>query len=74
MTVTSEPGHVEIVWQGSNPGVATDEQTRKTGFGTTLEKMMVQSLNGRVSKDWQARGLLIKLTVPRDAFSLPGRV
>ncbi len=69
VTVTSEPGHVEIVWQESNAGVATVGPPEKTGFGTTLEKMMVQSLNADVSREWRSQGLLIKLTLPRNALA-----
>lgn len=70
VTVTSEPDCFEIAWQESNARAATAGQAEKTGFGTTLEKMLVQSLNARVSREWQPRGLLIKLTLPRDLFAL----
>ncbi len=71
VTVTSEPDYFEIAWQESNARAATAGQAEKTGFGTTLEKMLVQSLNARVSREWQPRGLLINLTLPRDLFALP---
>lgn len=71
VTVTSVPDCFEIAWQESNTRAATAGQAEKAGFGTTLEKMLVQSLNARVSREWQPHGLLIKLTLPRDLFALP---
>lgn len=71
ITLTSKPDCFEIAWQESNTRAATIGQIKETGFGTTLEKMMVQSLNAQVSRDWQPHGLLIKLAFPRDAFALP---
>lgn len=71
VTVKSEPDHFDIVWRETNRGATISEQTKKTGFGTTLEKMMVQSLNANVSRDWRPRGLIIKLTLPCDAFAFP---
>ncbi len=71
ISVTSEPDYFEIAWQESNTGATTVGQAKETGFGTTLEKMLVQSLNAQVSRDWQPHGLLINLTLPRDAFARP---
>lgn len=70
VTLTSGPNCFEITWLESNGRNTTAGQTREAGFGTTLEKMLVQSLNARVSREWQPRGLLIKLTLPRDLFAL----
>jgi PAS domain S-box-containing protein len=69
VTVTSQPDCVEIVWQEANTSAATAGQAEKTGFGTTLERMLVQSMKAQVSREWQAHGLLIKLTLPRDALA-----
>lgn len=68
VTVTAEPDCFEIIWHESNTAARKVGQFRETGFGTTLEKMLVRTLNARVSRDWQSHGLLIKLTLPRDTF------
>lgn len=69
VTVTSEPGHLEIVWQESRASATIPGPPEKTGFGTTLEKMMVQSLHADVSREWRSQALLIKLTLPRNALA-----
>ncbi len=69
VTVTSEPGHLEIVWQELHASATRPGPPGKTGFGTTLEKMMVQSLNADVSREWRSQGLLIKLILPRNALA-----
>ncbi|MGV2113745.1 sensor histidine kinase [Agrobacterium salinitolerans] len=68
VTVTSEPDHIEVVWRESHASAMIPGPPGKTGFGTTLEKMMVQSLKADVSREWKSHGLLIKLTLPRNAF------
>ncbi len=68
--LTSEPDCFEIAWLEANV-TARAVETAETGFGTTLEKMLVRTLNARLSRDWQPHGLQIKLTLPRDAFALP---
>ena len=70
ITLMSAPDCFEIAWLESNAKTPFVGQTKATGFGTTLEKMMIQTLNAQVSRDWQPHGLLIKLTLPRDVFSL----
>lgn len=71
VTLTPDRDCLEIAWLESNAGATAVVQTKETGFGTTLEKMLVRALNAEVSRDWQAHGLLIRLSLPRDAFELP---
>lgn len=71
VTLTSGPDCFEIVWLESNAKTTTAGQTRTAGFGTTLENMLVRTLNAQVSRNWQPQGLLIRLTLPRNAFLLP---
>ncbi|TWC78360.1 PAS domain S-box-containing protein [Rhizobium sp. SJZ105] len=71
VTLTPGPDCFEIAWLESNARTTTAGKTREAGFGTTLENMLVRTLNAQVSRDWQPQGLLIRLTLPRHAFSLP---
>ncbi|MGP4669593.1 sensor histidine kinase [Agrobacterium pusense] len=61
----------EIVWLESNTKPTTVEEGKESGFGTTLEKTLLRALHAEVSREWQPRGLLIKLTLPGDAFAMP---
>ncbi len=71
VTLTSRPDSFEIAWLESDATPKTAVETKETGFGTTLEQMVVRTLNAQVSREWQPHGLLIRLTVPRDAFANP---
>ena len=71
VTLSSRPDSFEITWAESLAIPATVSPNEDTGFGTTLEQMVVRTLNGKVSRDWQRDGLVIRLMVPRDAFALP---
>lgn len=71
VTLTSGPDCFEIAWLESNARTTTAGKTKEVGFGTTLENMLLRTLNAQVSRDWQPQGLLIRLTLPRNAFSLP---
>ncbi|SFB57318.1 PAS domain S-box-containing protein [Rhizobium sp. NFR07] len=71
ITLCSRPESFEIVWQESNARPVADAGSSETGFGTRLEQTVVRTLNGQVSRDWQPDGLVIRITVPRDAFALP---
>lgn len=67
---SSGPHSFEITWQESNVRPAAVAQRKDAGFGTTLEQMVVRTLNAQVSRDWQPQGLLIRLTIPRAAFAI----
>lgn len=71
VTSGSRPESFEITWLESNAGPAAVQPRKDTGFGTTLEQMVIRTLNAQVSREWQPHGLLIRLTVPRDAFAVP---
>lgn len=71
VTLDSRPDSFEITWLESNARPTEAVKREDTGFGTTLEQMVVRTLNAQVSRDWQSQGLRIRLTVPRDAFALP---
>lgn len=71
VSLYSRQDSFEIVWQETGASTPVPGQSPETGFGTTLEQMVVRTLNAQVSREWQPHGLLIRLTVPRDAFSYP---
>ncbi|MBB3660672.1 PAS domain S-box-containing protein [Rhizobium sp. BK650] len=71
VTLSSRPDSFEITWLESDAKPKRAVESKETGFGTTLEQMVVRTLNAQVSRDWQPHGLLIRLTVPRDAFAIP---
>lgn len=71
VTLSSRSDLVDIAWLESNGNAAGTAETKNPGFGTTLEQMVVRSLNAQVSREWQSHGLLLRLTIPRDAFALP---
>jgi PAS domain S-box-containing protein len=71
VTLSSRPDSFEITWLESDAKPKRGVESTETGFGTTLEQMVVRTLNAQVSRDWQPHGLLIRLTVPRDAFANP---
>lgn len=73
ITLAAGPTGFEIAWLESNAGSPAVVQTKETGFGTTLEQTLVRALGGQVSREWQAHGLLIMLTLPREAFELPSK-
>lgn len=41
----------------------------REGFGTTLEKAVLRTLGGRISRDWQTRGLSLQLEMPLASLS-----
>jgi len=71
ITLCSRHDSYEITWLEFDTRLAVPEPSTRTGFGTTLEQTVVQTLNAQVSREWQPHGLLIRLTVPQDAFSYP---
>ncbi len=71
VTLSSRPDSFEIAWLESDAKPRAPVEGKDTGFGTTLEQMVVRTLNAQVSTDWQPQGLQIRLTVPRDAFAIP---
>lgn len=71
ITLCSRPESFEIVWQESIARPVADAASNGTGFGTRLEQTVVRTLNAQVSRDWQPDGLVIRITIPRDAFALP---
>ncbi|WP_244434328.1 PAS domain S-box protein [Agrobacterium tumefaciens] len=71
VTLTRAQDCFEITWLESNISPTPAAAINEAGFGTTLEKMLVRALNAEVSREWQQHGLLIKLTLPRNAFALP---
>ncbi|WP_313077977.1 PAS domain S-box protein [Agrobacterium pusense] len=69
ISLIPEPDGFQVVWQESNTTPAAE--IKEAGFGTTLENMLIRALNAKMSREWQPHGLLIKLTLPRDAFRIP---
>jgi PAS domain S-box-containing protein len=67
VTLVRQPNDFEIEWRESMGIGATVGPTDNRGFGTTLEAMLIRTLNAQVSKDWHADGLVIRLTLSCDA-------
>ena len=68
VTLSSRPDSFEITWMESNARLGIVSPSKHNGFGTTLEQMVVRTLNAQISRDWHPNGLVIRLTLPRDAF------
>ncbi|CAH0355227.1 MULTISPECIES: PAS domain S-box protein [unclassified Sphingobium] len=63
--VSSEGSTVEILWTESG-GPAPSPSTE--GFGTKLEQVSVQGLNGAIQRNWRTDGLEIRLRFPVTAL------
>lgn len=55
---------VEILWTESLPGPVERVQS-SGGFGGRLEKMIFQSLDGEIDKQWREDGLTIRAVLPK---------
>ncbi|WP_439630890.1 hypothetical protein [Shinella sp.] len=40
------------------------EVTNREGFGTTLEKAVLEGLGGALLRDWKQEGLVMTITMP----------
>ncbi len=54
---------LRIDWTEETPVVRTRPTERK-GFGQTLERSVMRSLQGTLSRDWSGAGLRISMTIP----------
>ena len=57
-----ENGTLRMIWQESNAPHSSPE-TRREGFGTTLEQAAVSGVQGSLHRDWKADGVSITLEV-----------
>lgn len=73
VTIDARGENFEITWLESDGQLSGKAEPTNVGFGTRLEQMIVPTLNGEVSKEWQPQGFLIKLSVPRTAFAAPSQ-
>jgi PAS domain S-box-containing protein len=71
VTLDTSGERFEISWLESSGRPSAKAGRNDAGFGTKLEQMIIRTLDAEVSRDWQPRGLLIKLSVPRTAFAAP---
>ncbi|NTI78591.1 sensor histidine kinase [Rhizobium rhizogenes] len=71
VTVAARGEIFEISWLEAGGQPSGKAEPTNAGFGTRLEQMIVRTLNAEVSREWQPQGLLIKLSVPRGAFTTP---
>lgn len=69
ITVSVRSDICEIQWLESKSHVSTRHEPGKPGFGTKLEETIIRSLNAEVSREWQPGGLVIRLSIPHDAFT-----
>lgn len=59
---------VRLTWSEiDGPAILAPEGA--TGFGTRLESMIEESLRAKLSKDWLADGLVIRLLIPPQSLS-----
>ena len=60
-----QAGTVDVTWSehGGPPVVPPHD---KKGFGDVLIRSTVESLGGRIDRDWKHEGLIIRLSVPRE--------
>ena len=59
---------IHVRWTEQNPG-HLKEPTDHQGFGTMLEKAVLDGLGGNISRDWRSDGLSLVLTVPMESFA-----
>jgi len=68
ITINFGPENCEIAWLESRARLQASASTIANGFGTTLEQMVARTLSAQVLRELRPQGLVIRLTVPRDAF------
>jgi PAS domain S-box-containing protein len=73
VTVAAHGESLEISWLETGGRPSGKAEPTDAGFGTRLEQMIVRTLNGEVSREWQPQGLLIKMSVPRRVFDPPAQ-
>ena len=67
-TAPNQAGTVDVTWseRGGPPVVPPLD---KNGFGDILIRSTVESLGGRIDRDWKHEGLIIRLSVPRESLT-----
>jgi len=68
ITANARQDTVEVMWLESGGKRLESGGPVDSGFGTRLEQTIIRTLSAEVSREWQPHGLLIRLSVPRDAF------
>uniref|UniRef100_UPI0031019810 hypothetical protein n=1 Tax=Neorhizobium sp. EC2-8 TaxID=3129230 RepID=UPI0031019810 len=64
ITTALQAETLELVWSETGGRVAREVEDRQPGFGTRLEQMILQGLNGTITREWLPDGLSIRLNVP----------
>jgi PAS domain S-box-containing protein len=63
-----QAGTVNVIWsEHGGPPVAPPHD--KKGFGDVLIRSTVESLGGKIDRDWNPGGLVIRLSVPRERLT-----
>ena len=69
IVIAASDGSVSLTWREVG-GPSVTRPVELAGFGTQLIEMSaVRQLGGTVSRDWNDEGLVVRLTIPRPAFS-----
>jgi two-component sensor histidine kinase/ActR/RegA family two-component response regulator len=62
IAVQADDEFLEIKW--SETGARREYSPKREGFGSTLEKVALQGLNGKMVRDWTDHGLLLQVHIP----------
>ncbi|MFJ6322246.1 MULTISPECIES: PAS domain S-box protein [unclassified Rhizobium] len=60
---------LKLCWKEIGGPTVTPNETK--GFGAQLERATISSLGGSVEREWNPAGLIIRLTIPLNAFGVP---
>ena len=63
-----QAGTVDVTWS-EHGGPPVVPPLDKKGFGDVLIRSTVESLGGRIDRDWNHEGLVIRLSVPRERLT-----
>ncbi len=72
VTVTRRGEMLELVWSEKGGRVSRRVEDQQPGFGTRLERTILQGLNGNLTREWQPSGLSIRLKIPLQSVGRPG--
>jgi two-component sensor histidine kinase len=69
IATTISPDTIDLVWFEANGPMHTDPTQASSGFGSTLEQRIAQSLSIDIERTWTPGGLSIWLSLPRHAVT-----
>lgn len=68
--VAADPASLRIVWRERGADAVARPPQQLSGFGSVLvENAVVRQLAGRYTRDWQADGLVVDMTFPRERIA-----